>query len=151
MSYSSNEPKAFLVGREGPVISFDEEVDSEKEESRQAAVDFFRGNADRMKHFADRVDERGMAPSEVVVTCLDVDDPVGGILAEILMPSHDWQPYRDLGQIPVARGIAYREGISDFLADTGYTYAASAFEQTQGLAFLVIHSGAVLVLEADFE
>lgn len=71
---------------------------------------------ERIAHFARRVRERGLNPSAVVIVVLDVDHPIGGLLADVLMPGHDWQRYRDEGARPVARGIATLDGIADVVA-----------------------------------
>ena len=52
----------------------------------------------------------------MIITIINVDDHHGGPLAEILMPGHDWQSYRDQGMIPYARGLAGRGGIEEALA-----------------------------------
>jgi hypothetical protein len=68
-------------------------------------------NHDRIVHFARRIAERGLTFDEVVITVLNVDDPHGGPVAEMLMPGHPWDEYRARGEVPFARGLAAREGI----------------------------------------
>ena len=51
--------------------------------------------ADRVAHFRRRVVALSLPPSSVVIVLLNVDDPHGGALADVLMPGHDWQVYRD--------------------------------------------------------
>ncbi len=70
---------------------------------------------DRVKHFEERITELGLSPADVIITLLNVDDPQGGVLAEALMPGHDWQAIRDTGAIPFARGLAGREEIQSLL------------------------------------
>jgi hypothetical protein len=72
-------------------------------------------NLDRVGHFVRRIAERGLSVRDVVIVILNVDDRNGGQLAEILMPGHDWQAYRDRGEVPFARGLAMREGIQELL------------------------------------
>jgi len=61
---------------------------------------------DRLMHFVAKSD-----PGEHVVVCIDMDDPIWAPLGDILMPGHDWDQYRRVGQKPIARGIAMRDGI----------------------------------------
>ena len=70
-----------------------------------------RENLDRVHYFVQRMRQRSLSPDEVVIVLLNVDDPHGGPLASALMPGTDWQEIRDRGQIPFARGLAYRAGI----------------------------------------
>ncbi|HMG13699.1 MAG TPA: hypothetical protein VK571_10995 [Gemmatimonadaceae bacterium] len=46
---------------------------------------------------------------------LNVDDLLGDELAAMLMPGHDWQAYRDQGQVPFARGLAGRQWMQGIL------------------------------------
>jgi len=50
---------------------------------------------DRLIHFTKRVAERGMQKGEAVIVIINVDSFGGKELADILMPTADWQPYRD--------------------------------------------------------
>jgi hypothetical protein len=70
---------------------------------------------DRVKHFINRIAELGTDPLEVTIVILNVDTQLGGFLANGLMPGHDWQQYRDRGEIPFAQGLAGREGIQAVL------------------------------------
>ncbi len=72
-------------------------------------------NVERIGHFRKRVVELGRTPKEVVIVVINVDDAFGGCVAELLMPGHDWQAYRDRGEVPFARGIADRGGLEDIL------------------------------------
>lgn len=97
-------------------------------------------NADRVAHFKRRVAELGRLPTEVVIVVLAVDDKFGGALAKILMPGHDWQAYRDRGEVPFARGLAGREGIEEAL-DTFDKEAAAKLRETRDLAVVVVDRG----------
>jgi hypothetical protein len=66
---------------------------------------------ERVQHFVRRIAERGLAPAEVCIVLINVDDVHGSAIADVLMPGHDWQAYRDRGMTPIARGLAGREGI----------------------------------------
>jgi hypothetical protein len=70
---------------------------------------------DRVKYFEKRIEEKGLNPADVIITLLNVDDPQGKVIADILMPGYDWQAIRDTGAVPYARGLAGREGIQSLL------------------------------------
>jgi hypothetical protein len=78
----------------------------------------FETQKDRVRHFTQRIVERGASPKDVVIVIINVDDAHGGPLADLLMPGSGamWQKMREESQIPFARGLALREGIQDFLA-----------------------------------
>lgn len=72
---------------------------------------------DRLQHLAYRaLCVLGKKNSEVVAVCIHVDDARWRYIVDMLMPNHDWQQYRDLGQEPVARGTA-SFGLCELLAD----------------------------------
>lgn len=59
---------------------------------------------DRLQHFAFRAEKvNSMTNRDVVVVCIQVDS-VWRPLVDKLMPSMDWQQFRDMGLEPVARG-----------------------------------------------
>lgn len=68
--------------------------------------------ADRVQHFARRMVERGSDPRETSILLVDVEDAHGGALADLLMPGHDWQAYRDRGEHPVAVGLVPSRGMA---------------------------------------
>ena len=141
----------FLAGRSGPIIPDPETVATDKHlASTESAMDLFRANAERVMHFKQRVNELGRSGQDTVITLLNVDDPVGGVLADILMPGHDWQSYRDADETPVARGLASKSGISEFLEEAGYQIAANELAGTDDLRVLVLDSGVALVMDVDF-
>lgn len=102
---------------------------------------------ERVSHFKNRVAERGLSPDQVVIVLLNVDDPNGGQLAEALMPGTDWQPTRDLGQVPYARGLAMREGIQEALAFFDES-AAKKLSETKDLAVVVVDYGVAEIFVA---
>ncbi len=67
----------------------------------------------RLAHFARRVRALGRDPTTLVIVVLEVDDPVGGALADALMPGHDWQAIRARGEMPVACGLAEKRGVAE--------------------------------------
>lgn len=106
----------------------------------------FEANQDRVAHFSRRIDERGLTPQEYVIVLLNVDDVHGGALAEVLMPGHNWQEYRDRGEIPMARGLASREFLQKGL-DLVDKKAADKLRAMPGKAVVVMHQGVAEVLE----
>ena len=111
---------------------------------KDACKRLLAANAEWVEHFAARAQGR----DDVCFVLLDVDDPRGAALAAVLMPGHDWQPYRDRGEKPLARGLAMLsgmvsvlEGISDGLA------SAWMFCGDDDLPIVVMTEGAVLVTQ----
>ncbi len=97
-------------------------------------------NADRVAHFKNRLVELGMTAEQAVIVLLNVDDVHGGPLAEILMPGHNWQEFRDQGEVPFARGLAMREGIQEALA-TFDAEAATKLQDMANVAVVVVDYG----------
>lgn len=104
-------------------------------------------NADRVEHFKRRMMERGLAPTEAVIVLLNVDDPNGSQIAEALMPGHNWQEYRDRGEVPFARGLAMREGIEGAL-NIFDKDAADKLREMTGVAVVVVDHGVAEVFPA---
>jgi hypothetical protein len=103
---------------------------------------------ERVQHFTRRIAEKGLCVDDWVIVLLNVDDPYGGQLASILMPGHDWQAYRDRGEVPYARGLASREGLQEGL-DTLDPEAATKLRETKGeTAIIVMDFGVVEVFRA---
>jgi hypothetical protein len=80
---------------------------------------------------------------------LNVDDDLGGELAQMLMPGHDWQSYRDQGQVPFARGLADREGIQSILELVDPTEAETLRTITDTLPVVVMDHQVVAVFQAE--
>ncbi len=79
---------------------------------------FFEQQKDRVEHFIGRMKARNLTQKDVVIVLVDVDDPSGGPLAKLLMPDtppEHWQQFRDKGQVPIARGLAIRDGLQEFV------------------------------------
>jgi len=66
------------------------------------------------------------------------------------MSGHDWQHYRDAGELPVARELAQKRGIPEFLEAHGYMAAAQELAETNDLRVVVLDSEVALVLDVDF-
>jgi hypothetical protein len=104
--------------------------------------------AERIAYFKGRAELRGV--DEVVIVVLNVDDPNGRQLTEILMPGQEvrWQEMRDAGQVPFARGLATRDGVQELVdtldAETGRKLRGMAGKA----AVVVMDRGVVEAFEA---
>jgi hypothetical protein len=105
-------------------------------------------NNDRVRHFQQRVVDLGRSAADTVIVLLNVNDPNGGALADILMPGHDWQAYRDRGEVPLARGLAVREGIQTAL-DLLDREAADKLRASETVVVVVVDHGVAEVFDAD--
>lgn len=102
-------------------------------------------NAERVAHFVGRVE--ALRRDDLVIVVINVDDPNGGLIADALMPGHDWQAYRDRGELPIARGLAARAGVALAVA----TFDADAAEKLHDAAYtplLVVDHGVAEVFDA---
>lgn len=109
-------PRARVIEVDGQIMLDDPDaVEMVRAINRANLTGFRDQNRERIEYFRGRVKALGKTSEEVVIVLLNVDDPIGGKLASILMPDHDWQAYRDRGEIPIARGLAMRDGIQDAL------------------------------------
>jgi hypothetical protein len=97
----------------------------------------FEMNADRVEHFKNRFSVNNVTASEAVIVILNVDDPNGKQIAEALMPDHNWQEYRDRGEIPFTRGLAMRDGIEEVL-EIFDAEAASKLREMKETAVVVV-------------
>jgi hypothetical protein len=59
----------------------------------------------RLQNFAYRGVAKGLKNTDFVVVCIKVDSPWRYIV-DALMPNHDWEKYRLIGEEPIARGSA---------------------------------------------
>jgi hypothetical protein len=104
-------------------------------------------HAERVPHLVGRIASRGLAPSDVVIVVIAVDDLHGRELAEALMPGTDWSAFRERGEAPYARGLAERAGITDALA-TFDAEAADKLRSHAGIAVVVVDHGVAEVFHA---
>jgi len=100
----------------------------------------FEGQAERVRHFAARIAEKGLSPKDVVIVLICVDDPHGGPMADALMPGSDWQSVRDQGQVPFARGLAGRSGVRETVGLFD-PEAAEKLSGIEGAAVVVVDRG----------
>ncbi len=94
-------------------------------------------NIERVIHFIGRMAALEKTSQDVVIVILNVDDPHGGPIAEMLMPDEDWQAYRDRGEVPFARGLVERDGMRDILARFD-ELAAEKLRVANGNAIVVV-------------
>lgn len=85
--------------------------------AEDARAHLYQINTDHLASMARRALGRGLAADEILVVCIDVDDPAWTDLAEALMPEEDWQQYRDRGMVPTARGIVMAEPLQGYLSE----------------------------------
>lgn len=103
----------------------------------------FDAHAERVAHFTRRMATLGKRPDEWVIVVINVDDPNGALVTNILMPSSEemWKELRAQGQIPFARGIASREGIEQVLRDIDKDAWRKLLKVETGIAVVVIDHG----------
>jgi hypothetical protein len=104
-------------------------------------------NADRVTHFKQRISERGLTAADVVIVLLNVDDTNGAVLADVLMPGHNWQEIRDRGEVPFARGLASRDGIEKTLTVFDKE-AAAKLQGMSDVAVVVVDHGVAEIFTA---
>lgn len=104
-------------------------------------------HADAVRRFALRVRERNLSTEDVVIVLLNVDDPHGRILTDVLMPGQDqaWQATRDQGQVPFARGLAARKGIEEVVSVLDAEVGERLKRWTQETVVVVMDHGVVEV------
>lgn len=107
----------------------------------------FEDSAERVQYFKGRMSERKLDPKEFCIVLLNVDDPHGGAIADILMPGHDWQAVRDTGAVPVARGLAGRPALTDVILSFDKE-AGEKLRDLEGLVVLVVDRGVAEVFPA---
>lgn len=108
--------------------------------SKYNCKELFSLNIERIEHFKNRITEKKLTPKEVVIVCINVDDPNGKVITDMLMPGYDWQAIRDQGQIPIARGLAQRDGMQEIL-EVFDKEAAEKLKQSVEVAVVVIDYG----------
>lgn len=106
---------------------------------------------DAVERFMGRFLEADYSPDDVVIVLINVDDPQGRPIAELLMPGHDWQAVRDQGMVPYARGLAGREGMQEVL-DLIDKDAAQKLKDAAGKVALIVvdHQVAEVFSEGDY-
>jgi hypothetical protein len=138
MSKEENSARAFVQDVDGKLLLTDPDaVAMARAVAKHNCRTLFDLNADRVSHFAARMKERGDDPKVILIVLINVDDIYGAPIADALMPGHDWQAYRDRGELPVARGLAGRNGIQGVL-DEFDEEAGNKLRKMDGIAVVVV-------------
>lgn len=147
----TDQPQATVREIDGQLVLEDPQAIAViKAVGRHNCVATFEANRERVAHFAKRAEERRNA-IPLVMVLLNVDDPLGGAIAELLMPGNAraWQGFRDAGQVPFARGLAGREGMQELIDSEAPEVAGKLREITDVLPVIVMDHGAVEVFRAE--
>jgi hypothetical protein len=108
------------------------------------------GSVEQIDRLRQRAEERELTGDDVAVALISVDDPNGGILADIVMPDQDWNQYRGEGVRPIARGLVMREGLEGFLGEFDQEAAEKLRNAGAGnLSIVVIDYGVAEVYDGD--
>jgi hypothetical protein len=104
---------------------------------------------ERVDHFAGRVPARGLDQKHVVIVVINVDSEggAGADLVRVLFPRVSWQEIRDRGEVPFARGLAFRDSIQDIVSKHDLE-AGGKLREHDGLPVLVVDHGAMEVFDA---
>jgi hypothetical protein len=144
----SEEPRATVREIDGQLVLDDPDaLEVIKAVNKHNCTGTFELNEERIAHFVQRIEDREMTGADVVIVVLNVDTRYGADIAECLMPGHDWQAYRDRGEVPFARGLAVREGIQDIL-DAIDKPAAKKLAEMDGIAVVVVDHDVAEVYQA---
>jgi hypothetical protein len=100
----------------------------------------YEANLERVEHFKKRLVALEKSSDEYVVVIISVDDENGGLVADALMPGMNWQPIRDSGQVPIARGLAGRDFITECL-NRFDPVAAERLKNKEGVCTVVVDHG----------
>ncbi len=101
-------------------------------------------SVERVRHFRGRMAALRIDPLDCAIVFLSVDDPLGGAMAEALVPGTDWSPIRARGEAPFARGLVLRKGLVEALRER-HPAEAETLAQTGGVVAVVVAHGVVLV------
>ena len=117
----------------------------------EAAHAFAQANAADIKRLKEAAVANGRTGADSAIVLIHVDDRRGHLLADFLMPGHDWQQYRDAGAEPIARGPTDKDLLVAFLSETGLGTAATELQSSDELMTVVLHSDMALVLDVRFD
>lgn len=142
---TNDQPRARVVERDGKIVLEDPDAMAVlRAVGKVNCKRFYEASRDRIAHFDQRAAARKETAASVVIVLLNVNDPIGGELADILMPGTDWQAMRDRGEVPVARGLARRPGVQDVVSYLDPEEGAKLAAMRE-LAVVVVTQGAVAV------
>lgn len=149
------EPTARVLWKDGEIVLEDPAalgmvLAIESHNAARSVDALLRENKDRVGHFARRVRELRKLPNTLVIVIIDVDDPRGSVLADALMPGADWQAYRSRGEKPIARGLAERQGVREFVArmdpSAARAFGDACYATNETIPVVVITAGRACVI-----
>ena len=146
---SEEKPRAFVHEVDGKLVLEDPDaVAMIRAVEKHNCLVLAKAQADRVRHFVERVKVRDLRPEDVVITIINADDARGAVLAEALMPGHDWQAYHDRGEVPLARGLAGRGGVEDFITAFDEEAGRKLREMKDDLVVVIVDRGVAEVIRA---
>lgn len=108
----------------------------------------FLSSMNRLQHFAYRaMNVHELNNTQFIVVCIDVDSQWRWLVDKVI-PDTDWQPFRDLGKTPIARGVVlftddFREILISELPDLETCLSESPAEGTANCIVLDDSGGTV--------
>ncbi|NCS99710.1 hypothetical protein GW765_01880 [Candidatus Parcubacteria bacterium] len=102
-----------------------------------------QGQITRVQHFRKRMKELGKDPKDTIIVLINVDEELGGPLADVLTPDVDWQKFRDNGETPFSRGLTAKESIVSYVQIFDEK-VAELLRSTDKETVLVIDHGTVM-------
>jgi hypothetical protein len=144
-----------LNGEEPPLVLHDPAAEAmiavveahNRKIAKENCRKLFENQAERIAHFQQRYIASGAGPGDVIIVLVQVDDPYGAGLADALMPGYDWQALRDRGEVPYARGLAGRAGITEAVTFID-PEVGKRLEAIPGLAVAIVGYGTAEVYPA---
>lgn len=104
-------------------------------------------NEERVRYFAERA--KKYPPGHVVIVVINMDDPMGAVIGDALMPNYDWNAIRAQGQVPFARGLAERFGIAEILAEYDMAALAKMENIDHAIPVVVIDHGVFAIFSSN--
>lgn len=119
-----SEVTAYVTEENGEVVLHDPTAEGviaaieehNRKQAYESCAEIFELNSEAIQRFRKRFIEGAYKPSDRCIVILQVDDQWGGAITSVVMPDTDWQPIRDQGLEPIARGIVNRKFMHHALA-----------------------------------
>lgn len=122
-------------------------MDKSKEINKKLCLRLLKLNAEPIARFKARIAELWRTAEDTVIMLINVDDVNGAELADLTMPGHDWQQYRNQGLLPVARGIQDK-ALMEKVLDVFDTDAAEKLRSNSQLMVVVVDCGVAEIFNA---
>jgi hypothetical protein len=110
-------------------------------EGLQQRVRLFQYNERRLAQLAYQMTSKGFSLGDFYIVCIDVDADAWRPLVEEIMPGHDWQQYRDRGEMPMLRGAVGTEYLEMFRQYVPAIVPALTAPVTDGCARVIVMAG----------